>query len=107
MARDLDELWRDPRHWTGRRYRCPEDPRLVVPKLNPALGWTFNWAHPSAGRYFAALLAVGIVPSLLLVIFVLATGARAAGSIPGLAVGDVLVTVAGSLLVTWRARRAS
>ena len=29
-------------------YNDPHDPRLIVPKMNPALGWTVNIAHRSA-----------------------------------------------------------
>lgn len=30
----------------GIYYKNPNDPRLIVPKLNPSMGWTFNWASP-------------------------------------------------------------
>jgi hypothetical protein len=107
MAVDLDELWNDKRNWTTWRYRCKDDPRMIVPKRNPALGWTFNWAHPAAMRWFAALLVFALGPSLALVTF-LATGAvRESGSLGRLVLAVVVLTTAGSLIVTLLARRVS
>ena len=107
MARDVDELWKDPRNWTSRGYHCEEDPRLVVSKRNPAMGWTFNWAHPSASRWFAAILAFALGPSLVLFACVLATGTRDGATIGTLAVGDVIVTIVGSSIVTLLPRRVT
>lgn len=39
-------------------YNDVHDPRLVVPKINPALGWTINIAHRSARL---ALVAIAVV----------------------------------------------
>lgn len=50
-------------------YNDPNDPRLVVPKMNPALGWTVNVAHPSARLaliLMAVVLAAGMAGSILL-----------------------------------------
>ena len=50
-------------------YNDPADPRLVVPKLNPALGWTVNVAHPSSRRALAMMAIVlvgGIAGSVFL-----------------------------------------
>ena len=42
------ELWhRDPSNWrAGVFYFNRKDPRLIVPKRNPMLGWTLNFANP-------------------------------------------------------------
>jgi hypothetical protein len=69
MTRDeLNRLWNDPKNW-GIVYRCAEDPRVIVRKRNPLVGWTINFAHPLAG--FAVLLSVAIAigPFLLLMLF--------------------------------------
>ena len=29
-------------------YHGPNDPRLIVPKLIPMMGWTINMSHPHA-----------------------------------------------------------
>jgi uncharacterized membrane protein len=58
-----------PGKYSGGFYNDPNDPRFVVPKTNPAMGWTVNIAHPRA-RLALALIAVvigaGVVGSVLL-----------------------------------------
>lgn len=44
-------------------YNDPADRRLIVPKMNPAMGWTVNVAHPSA-RLALVLMAVIIVAAV-------------------------------------------
>ena len=39
---------KDPGNWHGPFYLNQKDPRLIVPKQVPALGWTFNFASPLA-----------------------------------------------------------
>lgn len=56
-----DHEWRDPRNWRGLLYVAPRDPRVIVPKRNPAYGWTFNFAHP----WRCAVLAAAIVGAAL------------------------------------------
>jgi uncharacterized membrane protein len=42
--------WEKPENWTGwlGTYRSTRDSRLWVPKRNPRLGWTLNFAHRGA-----------------------------------------------------------
>ena len=50
-------------------YNDPNDPRLIVPKMNPALGWTVNIAHPPARLglvLMAIVLVAGMAASVLL-----------------------------------------
>lgn len=50
-------------------YSDPNDPRLIVPKMNQAFGWTVNIAHRSAGLALvgiAACIIAGIAVSVLL-----------------------------------------
>lgn len=58
----FDTMSKDLGNWRGPFYFNKKDPRLVVPKLNPSLGWTFNFASP-----YPYLILVGIVLILLLV----------------------------------------
>lgn len=38
----------DPENWKwGIFYFNKKDHRIMVPKRNPILGWTFNFAHPA------------------------------------------------------------
>ncbi len=42
----LDAMHKDPSNWKGLFYMNRKDPRLVVPKLYPLMGWTLNFANP-------------------------------------------------------------
>lgn len=52
----LDAMSRNPNNWKGPFYFNRKDPRIAVPKLNPSMGWTLNFASP-----YAYLLIIGIV----------------------------------------------
>ena len=41
------ELWENKNHWNGPIYFCKEDNRLLVPKKQRYLGYTFNFANPN------------------------------------------------------------
>ena len=56
----LDNMSKDPSNWKGPFYYNRRDPRVLVPKLHPSLGWTLNFANPAAYLAMGALLA-GIV----------------------------------------------
>jgi uncharacterized membrane protein len=42
----LDAMSKNPNNWKGVFYFNRKDPRLIVPKLYPAMGWTFNFSSP-------------------------------------------------------------
>jgi uncharacterized membrane protein len=42
----LDSVSKNPNNRKGVFYFNRNDPRLIFPKLYPALGWTFNFASP-------------------------------------------------------------
>ena len=44
----LNRMSKNPGNWNGPFYLNQKDPRLIVPKQVPALGWTFNFASPLA-----------------------------------------------------------
>lgn len=68
MARpELERLWNDPGHWSPFGYRCPSDPRVIVPKRLRALGWTINWAHPRAIPMLLFMLGIAVGPALVVV----------------------------------------
>ena len=56
----LDNMSKDPSNWKGLFYFNRKDPRLLVPKLQPSLGWTLNFANPAAYIGIAALVLVVI-----------------------------------------------
>ena len=39
----LDAMAKNPANWRGVFYTNKNDPRLIVPKLSPSMGWTFNF----------------------------------------------------------------
>ena len=52
-----DQLHADPANWKwGIFYFCREDPRIIVPKRIRGLGWTINFARPSALVWVAGML---------------------------------------------------
>jgi len=61
----LDEMSRNSGNWKGMFYVNRKDPRILVPKMNPALGWTLNFGHPVAWIAILAILAIAIIPSFL------------------------------------------
>lgn len=56
---------KDPTNWRGIFYFNKKDSRLIVPKLNPAFGWTFNM-----GSYKAILIIIAIIVSVIIVAFI-------------------------------------
>jgi uncharacterized membrane protein len=72
---DINEReWRQPDnwHWLG-IYRSASDTRALVPKRNPRLGYTLNFAHR---RSWAYLLGFSIVPLGFVLLFILLHVAR-------------------------------
>ena len=65
---ELDRLWADPANWTALVYRCPEDPRVFVPKRRPWLGWTINFGHPFGWLALAACIVAAVGPAIYLVL---------------------------------------
>jgi uncharacterized membrane protein len=60
----LDTMSKDPGNWKGPFYFNRKDPRLLVPKFYPALGWTLNFASPYA--YLTLILIFAIATGVLL-----------------------------------------
>jgi uncharacterized membrane protein len=59
--------WERPENWSGwfGTYRSTRDQRLWVPKRNPRLGWTLNFAHPGARWALATPFIVPVGFALL------------------------------------------
>ena len=67
MTREqLELLQKDPRNrkW-GIFYYCQADPRVIVPKRYPWMGWTINAARPASIPVLLLLLAILVGPLLL------------------------------------------
>jgi len=53
--------WENPKNWSAGVfgiYKSDRDTRLWAPKKNPKLGWTFNFAKPSAYVLLSGLIGV-------------------------------------------------
>lgn len=61
----LDTMSKDTVNWKGPFYYNRKDPRLMVPKLNPSLGWTLNFASQYAYITLGAIIIIAIVVKLL------------------------------------------
>jgi len=67
-APELEQLWRDPRHWTaGLIYHCAADPRMIVPRRWRWGGWTLNFAHRSVWLVLVGAMAIAVAPALTVV----------------------------------------
>jgi uncharacterized membrane protein len=54
----FDNMAKDPRNWKGIVYFNKKDPRLIVRKLYPVRGWTFNFASPYSFITMAAIVII-------------------------------------------------
>lgn len=73
METDFSKFRQDPKNYKkGLIYYCPEDPCLVLPKRDPWMGWTINFAHPWALYCMLLFVLAALAPSILslLLIFV-------------------------------------
>lgn len=41
----LDSMSKNAASWKGVFYANSQDPRIIVPKINPSFGWTLNFGH--------------------------------------------------------------
>lgn len=57
---NYDLMSKNLNNWKGIFYVNPKDPRIIVPKMNPSLGWTLNF-----GNVYAYL---GIIAIILIII---------------------------------------
>ena len=84
---EIEACWRAPSSYKwGLIYYCKADPRAIVPRRFKWMGWTVNFAHPSAIPITSLLIALVAVPLLIV-------RAKGAGS------GTELITLAASIIV--------
>jgi uncharacterized membrane protein len=68
---ELEAYRKDPQNRKWGLYYCKADPRMIVPKRLKWMGWTINFAHPSAVPVAFLMLGIVVVP----IHFVRASGA--------------------------------
>ena len=60
---EIETCWKDPRNYKwGGVYYCKADPRVIVPKHRKWMGWTVNFARPSAIPVLLCVVALLCVP---------------------------------------------
>lgn len=65
-----EEEWANPANWRGPFciYSSKSDNRIWVPKRNPSMGWTLNFAH---GAAWWSLLGLSIIPLAFVLLAIL------------------------------------
>ncbi|NPD47342.1 hypothetical protein HNS38_11205 [Lentimicrobium sp. L6] len=53
-------MLKDPDNWKASFYVNSKDPRVIVPKKNPKMGWTLNF-----GNVYSYLLLIAIIILLI------------------------------------------
>lgn len=57
-----DKMRSDPDNYIlGLFYFNSRDPRIILPKRNPYLGWTLNFANPFSFLFILLIIASGII----------------------------------------------
>ena len=94
---EIDNCWKDPHNWKWRVYYCKADPRAIVPRRLKWMGWTVNFARPSAILWVGLSVAVVAVPIRIM------TAKGAATSIVLVTGGAAIAVVC--LLCAWLSSR--
>ncbi len=61
----LDAMSKNPGNWKGVFYCNRKDPRIIVPKLDPSMGWTLNFASPYSYVFVIAVILIIIATRYL------------------------------------------
>lgn len=65
-AEILDTMSKNPSNWNGVLYFNKKDPRLMVPKRHPSMGWTLNFASPYAYLSLISIILIAVISKYLL-----------------------------------------
>ena len=60
-----DVMITNPKNWKGPFYFNRKDYRLLVPKNNPSMGWTLNFASPFAYLTLGAIILIFVAMAFL------------------------------------------
>ncbi len=58
--KNYDLMSKNSDNWKGIFYVNSKDPRIIVPKINPLMGWTLNFGHK--------ITIVGIIVIILILV---------------------------------------
>ena len=59
---EIEACWKDPHSYKCGVYYCKTDPRVIVPRRFKWMGWTINFARPSAIPVLLGMVALMVVP---------------------------------------------
>ncbi|HEV7928430.1 MAG TPA: DUF5808 domain-containing protein [Verrucomicrobiae bacterium] len=66
--KEIEDCWQDPSNYKwGAIYYCKADPRPIVPKRYKWMGWTVNFARPSAIPWVGLALAILAIPAWIVI----------------------------------------
>jgi len=66
--KEIEACWRDPSNYKWDQiYYCKADPRPIVPRRYKWMGWTVNFARPSAIPWVGLALAILAIPVWIVV----------------------------------------
>ncbi len=61
----LDSMAKNPSNWRGILYFNRKDPRLIVQKQFPPLGWTLNFANPLTYLMIISIVLIVVVVAVI------------------------------------------
>ena len=94
---EIEACWNDPHNWKWHVYYCKADPRVIVPRRLKWMGWTMNFARPSA----IPLIGLGVVLATVPFRIMIAKGAATSTLL--VALGAAIAVVC--LLCAWLSSR--
>ncbi len=59
---EIENCWKDPQNRRWGVYYCRADPRVIVPRHWKWMGWTLNFARPSAISVLLCMVGLLTVP---------------------------------------------
>ena len=62
---EIERCWNDPHNRKWGIYYCKADPRVIVPKHWKGMGWTLNFARPTAILVLSCMIALLVMPVLI------------------------------------------
>ncbi len=97
--REIEACWNDPRNRKGGVYFCKADPRVIVPRHRKWMGWTINFARPTAFPVLLGMIALLVLPANIVRV---SGGGTIASSITGIASIAVVCLLSAYLSSTKR-----
>ena len=62
----LDSMTKNPNNWRGVFYFNPNDPRILVRRINPSMGWSLNFASPYSYIALGCIILITVAAMVFL-----------------------------------------